>query len=148
LELCQDILPLLTAEPAAMKQFIQDGGDAMLVEKFLGATNDSKMMAILATLMNLVVSSDSTTLETKFAVYSKLMPKLKVMIVEENDWNLMVLSHAIALFILLYRASSRYRRVTAIPLDAIFRYISMKSSTKFPDAAIELWYLILLGKLY
>jgi hypothetical protein len=128
-----------------MKQFLQDGGDQMLVEKSLHSTKVLQMMAILPTLVNIVVSSDATSLETKFTVYSKLMPKLKEMIVDHKSWDLIVRSHAIALFILLYRASSRYRRVTAIPLDAIFDFISLKTNPKFPTNAIELWHLTLLG---
>jgi hypothetical protein len=139
-ELCQEILPLLTADPESSKLFMQESGDVMVIDKIKDITDHSVLLTLYAVLLNIVVSSDSTTLEMKHSVYGVIMPQLISTI--ESKVDLVVKAHAIVLFLFLYRSSRKYKK-DKVPIDAIFEFIS-KRKKKFPSAANELWYLIVL----
>jgi hypothetical protein len=121
-----------------------DGGDLILVDLFTKIASPKKQLVLCASFLNIVVSLDRTRLETKYLSYSKLLPVLEKIVKTTADLTLK--AHASVLYLFLYRSSEKYRRGVTIPIDAIFDFISKRSSKKFPSEAYELWYLTLSGK--
>jgi glucan phosphoethanolaminetransferase (alkaline phosphatase superfamily) len=134
---------LLTADPESLKLFLQQSGDEMIVGKINKVSEQSILLTLFAVFLNVIVSSDATTLEMKHSIYSLIMPKL-LELIQLNKIDVMIKAHAIVLFLFLYRSSRKYRNGVTLPLDSIFEFISLRSNPNFPSATSELWYLIVL----
>lgn len=75
-ELCHELLGLITSEPSCLDLFMEQGGEVLLVNRFITTQSSDTKLSLASVVMNIIVSSDGMKLEQKVSLYSKLFPSL------------------------------------------------------------------------
>ena len=145
-QLLLGILLYISADPLCLETYLREKGQLYLVEYFASLRDSSKQLDIASILLNIVASSESTTLTLHFESFSPLMIPLEQIITyyirDKAADDQLLLSHAIVIYLFLYRASGKYQ-TAPLPLLQIFNYVAMRK--KLEDDSAELWYLVVSG---
>ena len=140
---CIELLTALTSEPEVLDIFIEHSGDIVVMNRF--KSDETRRSELLdSVVVNIIASKGVTSqkfLEKRFQYYFDLIPVFLDILVSGTVEDQF---HALICYLLLYRASPKYR-TTALPLEKIGEILLFRYISGFPEYLIDYFDLILLS---
>lgn len=149
---CLELLTAITSESVVLEIFIENGGDIVVVQRFLN--NEKNRSEILdSVILNIIASKGVTSyqfLEGRFEYYHGLIP-IFLEFMKRGTFGLIVdvlhdSFNALICFLLLYRSSPKYT-TSPIPLERVTEILGNRYKPNFPEYLIDFFELILLSNI-